>query len=189
MRVFISYRRSDAAAASRQLAEALRRRFGTENVFLDTNDLGVGEPWPTVVSRRVRDADVVLAVIGPRWVTLADEHGRRALVDSREEDAVRMELEVAFRNRSLVIPVLVDEADMPPPQRLPRPFRPLASLQAATLRHASWDRDVEVLLGSLQHRVTAIPDAPQPPQPGNGLPPGRYADLVRYTRDGSLVAV
>ena len=43
MRVFISYRRSDAPSASRQLAEALKLRFGAEEVFFDTRDVAAGD--------------------------------------------------------------------------------------------------------------------------------------------------
>ena len=40
--VFVSYRRSDSPSAARQVADALRARFGAEQVFFDTRDLAPG---------------------------------------------------------------------------------------------------------------------------------------------------
>ena len=61
MHVFISYRRSDTQSASRQLAEALKQRFGAEDVFFDTRDIGAGDEWKSDTIRRVQESDVVLA--------------------------------------------------------------------------------------------------------------------------------
>src|SRR3954471_8146665 len=66
--VFVSYRRSDSPSAARQIADALRARFGPERVFFDTRDLRPGTDWHRDIEDRVRAADVVLAVIGPHWV-------------------------------------------------------------------------------------------------------------------------
>jgi hypothetical protein len=65
VRIFISYRRTDAASASRALADALKLRFGSENVFFDAKDVEAGAAWREDVVRRVCASDVVLAVIGP----------------------------------------------------------------------------------------------------------------------------
>ena len=64
LQVFISYRRSDAQSASRQLADALKRRFGPEDVFFDTRDILAGVEWKSDTIRRVQESDVVLAIIG-----------------------------------------------------------------------------------------------------------------------------
>src|SRR5512144_1193175 len=143
--VFVSYRRSDSPSAARQIADALRAQFGSENVFLDTQDLRPGTDWHRDIEDRVRASDVIVAVIGPQWVTIADERGRRRVVQPEEEDVVRTEVEAALRSGGRVVPVLVDDAELPPREALPRPFRPITALNAVTLRHASWDRDLESL--------------------------------------------
>jgi hypothetical protein len=151
VQVFISYRRSDAQSASRQLADALKLRFGSEHVFFDTSDIGAGIEWRADTVARVRESDVVLAVIGPHWATAADDRARRGLRDRADEDVVRLEIETAFRHGATVIPVLVDEAEMPRREAVPRPFRPLTEVQAQTLHHSSWDRDVDALAEVLAH--------------------------------------
>ena len=110
MHVFISYRRSDTQSASRQLAEALKVRFGPGAVFFDTRDIAAGVEWRRDTIRRVQESDVVLAIIGPRWAAAADDRARRSLLDRTDEDLVRLEIETAFTHGAIVIPVLVDDA-------------------------------------------------------------------------------
>jgi|SRR5215207_3340079 len=126
--------------------------------------------------RRMRESDVVLAVIGPHWTEAADDRARRSLRDSTDQDLVRLEIETAFTHGATVIPVLVDDAEMPAPGSLPRPFRPLVEAQAQTLHHSSWDRDVDALAEALTHvaerirtrprRRTSRPSAPAARRPG-----------------------
>ena len=147
--VFVSYRRSDSPSAARQIAEALRARFGADSVFFDTHDLLPGSDWHRDIEDRVRASDITVVVIGPHWVSIADERGRRRVLQPEEEDVVRTEVEAALRGTGRVVPVLVDDADLPSRDRLPRPFRPITTLNAVTLRHASWDQDLESLVGAL----------------------------------------
>jgi hypothetical protein len=156
--VFVSYRRSDSPSAARQVADALRARFGDERVFFDTRDLAPGTDWHRDIEDRVRSADVVVAVIGPHWVSIADERGRRRVLQPEEEDVVRTEIEAALRGGGRVVPVLVDDAALPARESLPRPFRPITALNAVTLRHASWDQDLEALIDAL----AAPPPVPAP---------------------------
>jgi TIR domain len=88
LQVFICYRRTDAQSASRQLAEALKLRFGPEDVFFDTLDIAAGEEWREKTRQHVREADVVLAVIGPHWAASVEDRTRRGLLDRADEDLV-----------------------------------------------------------------------------------------------------
>jgi hypothetical protein len=193
VRVFISYRRSDAPSASRQLAEALKQRFGAEAVFFDTRDVAAGSEWRSDAVRRVQEADVLLAIIGPHWAAAAEERFHRSKLDPTVEDLVRLEVETAFAHGRIVIPVLVDDAEMPAREALPRPFRPLADVQAQMLRHASWERDVEALAEALRH----IPERLRPVRPraeaGARQPrPMGSTDaerIARYLAEGSVVTV
>jgi SIR2-like domain/TIR domain len=180
VRVFISYRRSDAPSASRQLAEALKLRFGAEEVFFDTRDMAAGSEWRRDAVRRVQEADVVLAIIGSHWVAVTAERAQRLKLDSSVEDVMRLEIETAFRQGRIVIPVLVDDAEMPHREALPRPFRPLADVQAQMLRHATWERDVEVLAEVLTHVAGRFrPARPRPERPVRHSSSGGRTDTER----------
>jgi SIR2-like protein/TIR domain-containing protein len=193
LRVFISYRRSDTQAASRQLAEALKLRFGPDEVFFDTRDIAAGVEWKNDTIRRVQESDVVLAVIGPYWAVTAEHRARRAVLDGSDQDVVRLELETAFSHGALVIPVLVDDAEMPARDSLLRPFRPLADVQAQTLRHISWDRDVDALAEALDHLATRpqLQERPAETSVIHRGPESRSdaARVARYIVDRSVVTV
>jgi hypothetical protein len=180
VRVFISYRRSDSPSASRQLAEALKLRFGSEEVFFDMRDVATGSEWRRDSMQRVQESDVVLAIIGPNWVAVTVERAQRMKLDPTIEDIVRLEIETAFRHQRIVIPVLVDDAQMPPRDALPRPFRPLADVQAQTLHHASWEGDVEALAEVLTHVAERFrPVAPPPELPVRHGGSGGRSDTER----------
>ena len=93
MHLFLSYRRSDAQSAARQLAEALERRLGDDIVFFDVADIQLGEEWLEKIRDKVEAADVFLAVIGPHWLDVLDERSRRMRRDDRDEDVMRLEIE------------------------------------------------------------------------------------------------
>jgi hypothetical protein len=196
--VFVSYRRSDSPAAARQVADALRARFGAERVFFDTRDLAPGTDWHRDIEDRVRSADVVVAVIGPRWVTIADERGRRRVLQPEEEDVVRTEIEAALRGGGRVVPVLVDDAALPSRESLPRPFRPITSLNAVTLRHSSWDQDLESLIDVLAEPApVAVPETAETERPAQdeweptpgGPPESHYRRVAKALSTGTVIPV
>jgi hypothetical protein len=193
VRVFISYRRTDAPSASRQLAEALKLRFGEEDVFFDTRDVAAGTEWRRDAVRRVQESDVVLAIIGPHWAAVAEERAQRRKLDPTVEDVVRLEIETAFADKRPIIPVLVDDAEMPPREALPGPFRWLARVQAQTLRHATWDRDVEALADALPHILESFQEVQPPPEPvARSSVPAARTDTERiasYLAERSVVTV
>jgi hypothetical protein len=190
VQIFISYRRSDSQSASRQLAEALKLRFGSEGVFFDTRDIGAGVEWRRDTMRRVQESDVVLAIIGPHWAAAAGDRVRRGVLDRSDEDVVRLEIETAFMHGAIVVPVLVDDAEVPAREMLPRPFRPLVEVQAQTLRHGSWDRDVDALAEVLAH-LPARPGPRLESPVSQRAPPGRTAAqrVVSYIVERSVVTV
>jgi hypothetical protein len=196
--VFVSYRRSDSPSAARQIADALKARFGADSVFFDTRDLRPGTEWHRDIEDRVHTSDVIVAVIGPHWVTIADERGRRRVLQPDEEDVVRTEIEAALRGDCRVIPVLVDDATLPSRDALPRPFRPITSLNAITLRHASWDQDLETLVSALAapapaaaaQATAAAVSAPESWEPSPGGPGESHCRRVaKALSGGSLVPV
>src|SRR5215831_9552170 len=87
--VFISYRRVDSAAAARWLYSAIQRTFGPTRVFMDTEAIRVSAEWPEAIENALRQSTHLIAVIGPHWLRVTDEYGRRRI--DREDDWVRTE--------------------------------------------------------------------------------------------------
>lgn len=152
--IFLSYRRDDAAGHAGRLYDRLAARFGAERVFMDVDDIAPGEHFAQVIQRRIAGADVVLVVIGPHWLDLRDETGRRRLDD--DEDFVRLEILTALAAGRRLVPVLVGGAELPGAPSLPAPLQPLTERQAVRLRDDMFDQDAAMLVAFVQGR---IPDA------------------------------
>jgi TIR domain len=78
--IFISYRREDAPGHAGRLYDALTSRFGEEQVFIDL-DMEPGVDFVEQINEAVASCRLLIAVIGPRWATAEDAHGRRRLDD------------------------------------------------------------------------------------------------------------
>ena len=59
MRIFISYRRNDAEAATGRIDEGLRREFGQDAVFLDIHDIPIGRDFVAHLENAVSGASGV----------------------------------------------------------------------------------------------------------------------------------
>src|SRR4051812_32193860 len=104
MQVFVSYRRSDSASAAGRLADGLAEKLGAESVFFDTRDLTPGVQWRDEILQRLRAADIVLVVIGPRWAEAATDRDRELQRGATDQDVVRLEVEQGMRYAPVVIP-------------------------------------------------------------------------------------
>ena len=72
VKVFVSYRRADSGHAAGRLGERLDERF---TLFMDVDRIRPGTDFTTAVREAVNQADVLVAIIGSRWLTLTAESG------------------------------------------------------------------------------------------------------------------
>lgn len=155
--VFISYRGEDSQSYGALIYHELSRRFGLDQVFLDSESISAGEDFVEVLLGRLRRCSVVLAVIGPRWLTSTDEAGRRR-IDS-PEDWIRHELIEAFAQGLRVIPILTDNVEIPAESELPTDIAALSRCQYLRLHHRNAGHDLariaEELAGLDQELTTA----------------------------------
>jgi pterin-4a-carbinolamine dehydratase len=171
--VFVSYRRDDAASEAGRIADALRLHLGHDAVFMDTSSIVAGTRWPDALRAAVDTARTVVLVIGPEWVRVADEWGRRRI--DQEDDWVREEVQFSLARGKHLVPVLVRGADLPPKTALPEDIGPLDECHYLEIRRDFWDHDVKLLLAQL---VDSSPDSaaeerrlgPYPRNPPPGLP-------------------
>jgi len=152
-RIFVSYRRADSQAITGRLYDRLLAAFGRRNVFKDVNVILPGSAFGEVIAQELDRCGVMLVVIGTQWLTLTDDRGRRRLDDP--DDWVRTEVRAGLRRPKMrVIPVLVDNANMPARTSLPPDLQPLCDRQAAQVRHdPDFDRDVSLLIRQIRGRV------------------------------------
>ena len=145
-RVFISYRRDDAAGYAGRLEEALEKRLGHGSVFRDVLDIAPGEDFVAAIRDKLAGAHTVLVLIGPRWAG-ADVPGQRRIDDP--QDFVHLEVSMALQGGLQVMPVLLPGAQMPTQDSLPEALKPLALRNAIGLGDAHWAADIERLTQSI----------------------------------------
>jgi hypothetical protein len=117
-------------------------------VFKDSDSIEAGQAWPDQLRAAIREASVVLVVIGPQWADARERNGALRLNDPA--DWVRLEVEAALASADAqVVPVLVDGAAMPAATALPQSLRALTEHQAFTLTVERWSSDLEALIESI----------------------------------------
>lgn len=155
--VFINYRAVDNPLGAAGIQIHLARKFGPDLIFRDCDSLDAGTHYPTGIRSALENADVVIAVIGPQWLTLTDPETGMRLID-RPADWVRQELATAFRRKITVLPVLLkdtpESARPPIPADLPADIRPLASIQAFEISQRTFGAD---LAGLTRQLVRLLP--------------------------------
>ena len=179
-RVFISYRRQETAWPARQLYDALVAELGPDRVFKDVDDIEPGDDFVERIQSAVGSCQVLLALIGPQWLTVTDAKGARRLDDP--EDFVRLEVETALnRDDVRVIPILVDNARMPTPPELPKGLAGLTRRQAVEINPVNFD--TRRLLRVLNHTLNDVGGEPDGPLiSGAGVrvqPPGTTPPVPR----------
>jgi hypothetical protein len=158
--VFISYRRSDARAICERINDSLVRAFGAHEVFRDLTAIEPGADFRLAMEEGLKRAKVVLVLIGSSWLTVTDEAGKRRLDDPL--DRVRQEVEQAFRNRLVIIPVLVEGAQPLRESDLPESLGPLAYRNAVFVRaDPDYGRDIQALIAEIRDYLPA-PIRPNP---------------------------
>jgi hypothetical protein len=115
--IFISYRRDDSSASAGRLYDRLSAHFPKNQIFIDVDNLDPGVDFVDTIEQSVGSCDVLIAVIGNRWLISSEADGGRRL--DNPDDFVRLEIATALKRNIRVIPVLVDGASMPPPRDLP----------------------------------------------------------------------
>jgi len=157
-RIFISYRRDDAAGYARAVNDALVRRFGADAVFIDVDDIHAGQPFSDVIQSSVGGSDVLLALIGKRW--LGEREGAQPRIGD-DADFVRREVAAGLANPGMrVVPVLLDGATMPEAAQLPPDLRALAGRNALELDNTRFAADIDRLLREVEEALGEEASAP-----------------------------
>ena len=143
-RIFISYKREGDAALAGRIADRLGNEFGPDHVFMDVDAMPLGVDFVEAINEEVAKCDVLLAIIGPRWLELIDTNQDMFV------DFVHHEIAAALKRKIPVIPILVDGTKMPPADRLAEEIRGLARRNALNLRHDSFRADMDRLVRELK---------------------------------------
>jgi hypothetical protein len=194
--VFINYRAVDNPLGAAGIHDGLVRRFGQNRVFRDCVSLEAGTQYPAAIRAALVTAEIVVAVIGPQWLTLRDPETGLRLID-RSRDWVRWELAQAIQRQIQVLPVLLANtpanATLPTPSELPDDIRALALIQAFEFSQRRFGEDLDRLVETLVKLAPALELSAlhQPTQP-SGDPNSitrRLPDNAFFTVVDALQAV
>ncbi|NEQ49185.1 MAG: TIR domain-containing protein [Leptolyngbya sp. SIO3F4] len=151
----MSYRLSDSDRGAGRIYERLCRDFQRDNIFKDQASIKGGSSFGDVIEQAISDAQVMLVIMGPTWLTATGAAGAGI---ANPEDWVRREIELALKLDKPIIPVLLEGAKMPLLDQLP------ASLQALTERNGvavditndrRFGNDMDDLVGRLEELIGA----------------------------------
>ncbi len=144
--IFISYRHADTEGHVGRLYDYLAQVFDEKGIFRDLDSLHGGEEFSPVCEQAVKACDVFLAIIGPNWLSIRDDKGRRL---DNPRDVVRREIATALKQKKRVIPVLVGRASIPKSQDLPDEISTLFDHKAIEISPERFAFDVERLVQAI----------------------------------------
>ena len=157
--IFISYRRQDAAEAAGRLHDGLAARFGRDAVFFDMESLTPGADFADAMRQAVETCKLMIVVMGPQWASATGADGRRRIDDPH--DFIRAEVAAGLQFDRLIVPVLVDGAQMPPASDLPEDLSRLTHFNALVLGQRDWQDDLGVLADAVERHL-GLRQAAQP---------------------------
>lgn len=170
--IFISYRRDDTRHVAGRLSGDLADRFGAASIFRDVESIDGGEEFPEKLEKALAQCQMMLVLIGAKWLNIADANGRRRL--DNPEDWVRQEIATALRRKVRVVPVMVEDTPLPAEHELPEDLRPLINRQIRKLSDERWRGDLQDIVDMLAKvpgltlvSTAAAPSAPAQPAAGS----------------------
>lgn len=147
-KIFVNYRRDDDPSAAARVRDGLVARYGQSNVFMDVDNLLAGQRFDQELTKALAQCDVLVAIIGPRWMEML-----KARAASGERDYVREEIAGALQRKIVVIPARVGREGqlipLPRQEELPEEIRELALYQKHDVVHEHFGRDVAELVKAI----------------------------------------
>jgi TIR domain len=168
-KVFISYRREDSRYQARRVYDAFVHALPPDTVFMDVDSIPPGADFVEILEGWVQQCDVLLALIGPSWLSSIDPRTNLRRLDN-PEDFVRIEIRGALERKIPVVPVLLDATEMPTAADLPDDIMALRRRHAEFVDFRTFDADVQRLIKRLKigKEIERRREAPEPQAEGIG---------------------
>jgi len=148
--IFISYRRKDSADVVGRLYDCLANHFGKSAIFKDVYSIPLGSDFKEFLTKAVGNCNVLIAVIGDRWLEKDTLTGKSRLEDP--QDFVRAEIEIALTREIPIIPLLVRDISFPSEKDLPVSLNRLTFKNGQRLRpDPDFHHDIDLLIKGLEN--------------------------------------
>lgn len=186
-KIFLSYRWDDSSAATRLIYDALKGKFSEQAIFWDLHDIEPGINFVDRINSALDQSAIVLVIIGPKWLDMTDNEGKRRL--EQLADPVRVEVATALQKGLPILPVSVDGAAFPSAARLPKSIKKLAEQNGIAVRNGhDFDNDMSRVISMVTDRM-ASQSTKVGPTPPEVLPPKLAALGFRYIYVDSVDAI
>jgi hypothetical protein len=151
-KIFFSYRRSDHADFVERVRDWFAWRYGRDSVFMDFDTIPPFTRFADFIRQKVAECDVLVAVIGPRWMDTL----RERLSDS-EDDYVRIEIRLALEEGKPIAPICIKGAEAPRRHDLPPDLQPMMDYHVAYLDAGRHFLDnIEPILDALEQQLADL---------------------------------
>jgi hypothetical protein len=168
-RVFISFRKADDRWMRDRVYKALINRFEASQFFKSGVSIAPGSDFRAVLLRQAQDCEIMLVLIGSRWLDASDDEGRRLL--GLDGDWVRTEIAASIAAGNRVVPVLLGESTMlPHSSDLPPDIAVMGRLQFLRVPETHLDAELDKLLAALGGM---LPDLAAALESGTAVPPAQ----------------
>lgn len=152
-KIFMSYRRADSPDFVERIRDWFVLRYGRDSVFMDFDNIPPFSRFADHIRDRVRECDVLVAVIGPRWLEVL----RERLSHPEEEDYVQIEIQQALELGKMIAPICIKGANAPRSNELPSHLRGMMKYNVAFLNAGRHFLDnIEVILDALEQQLAEL---------------------------------
>lgn len=163
MRFFLSYRRDDSLHESHALEKALLKLSTAEypiEVFIDTEKIKIGQDFEKKIFKELQDSDVVLVIVGNKWLNAVAVGNSGTRKIDIPDDAVRLELGKAIENKIPLVVILLNNACQPGKKDLPVTVANLSDAPSFELNtdFDEFQNGVRKLVGYLRKFPSRRPD-------------------------------
>jgi|GEM_PF-2183335 len=149
--VFISYRRALSSDLAHEVAAVLRKRLPGIKPYLDVESIAGGTNFVEAIETEIALADALVVLIPPDWAGIRDAEGQLRL--HQHKDHVRAEVAAALKRGVEIVPVLVDQIEMPDAEDLPEELRGLTAWNAVPVRSSLSDEDAAKLSEAVRKKI------------------------------------
>jgi TIR domain len=177
IKVFISYRRTDNVDLAGRFSDKLKEHFGDANIFFDVESIPLASDFRLIILDEIARADVLVALIGTSWAAKLED----------PNDFVRLEVSEAISRGLPVLPIRLNEAELPIRTDLPTTMRGLLDVHAGRLRGGhDFRTDAEYIVKGIELAVSSARARATEVQRRLALAEGALAAEVRSAQKASL---
>lgn len=127
-KIFLSYRRADHPDFVERIRDWFAWKYGRDSVFMDFDTIPPFTRFADFIREKVRECDVLVAVIGPSWLDLLNQR-----MSDTEEDYVRLEIRLALEEGKPIAPICIKGALSPRRRELPPDLQAMMDYNVAQL--------------------------------------------------------